>query len=110
MCNSERSEVATRVLLGFVRLLRELLKLRSCSPQWVKLHFILWLQGRQTLRVSYLHEEPQQLQVSSCAELELPVELFFATSKIIAFSWPQAAGSFGFQVINDNISCGLSTN
>ena len=39
-----------------------------------------------SIRVDYLHEGPQQLQVSSCAKLYSPIELFFATSKIVAFS------------------------
>ena len=47
-------------------------------------------------RVDYLHEEPQQLQVSSCAVLDSFVELFFVTYKIVTFSWLEAAGSFCF--------------
>ena len=44
----------------------------------------------------------------SIAELNLPVELFFATSKIVALSWLEAAGSFAG--ISDIKSRGLPTS
>ena len=42
----------------------------------------------------YLLELSLGLHGYSIAGLDSPVELFFATSKIVALSWLEAAGSF----------------
>ena len=56
----------------------------------------------------YLLELSQSLHGYSIAELDLPIELFFISSKIVTFFWLEATGSFAF--ISNSISCGLSTS
>ena len=56
----------------------------------------------------YLVELSRGLRGYSIAELDSPVELILATSKIITFSWLEAAGSFA--CISDMKSSGVPTS
>ena len=104
--NSERIKVSTGVILGFVRLLCKLLRYRSSSITTVSQAPSV---SSRDVKQSELHS--QRTTVSTLQQLcwtqLVPVELFFRYN-IVAFSWPESAGSFAFT--NDNISYGLSPN
>ena len=82
-----------------------LLKLRPSS--WTSM--LVFFQRQRTSNMDfYLLELSLGLHGYSIAELNSPVELFFATSKIITLSWLEAAGSFAG--ISDIKSRGLPTS
>ena len=102
---SSYNVVACRRWFESVWLLCELLKHRTSLPQWIELHRSL--QRCQSKWGTSLKKD-SSYNVALSLNSTLPLNFFFATSKMFVGSWLESALPFTFT--SDSKSCGLSTD